>query len=58
MVDVHDGRSPAPLPDALHASDLGAGARCDYLAHYDMNHSRPERRTAFLRKIEGRFLSW
>ena len=26
------------------------GARCDYLAHYDMNHSKPERRAAFLGK--------
>ena len=34
------------------------GARCDYLAHHDMNHSTPERRLAFLRKIEGRFSSW
>jgi NAD(P)H dehydrogenase (quinone) len=34
------------------------GARFDYLAHYDMNHSRPERRAAFLRKIEARFSNW
>ncbi len=34
------------------------GARCDYLAHYDMNHSKPERRAAFLRKVEARFSTW
>jgi NAD(P)H dehydrogenase (quinone) len=34
------------------------GARCDYLALYDMDHTRPERRTAFLRRIEARFASW
>jgi NAD(P)H dehydrogenase (quinone) len=34
------------------------GARCDYLAHHDMNHSTPERREAFLRKIEARFTNW
>ena len=34
------------------------GARCDYLAHHDMNHSTPDRREAFLRKIEARFSNW
>ena len=34
------------------------GARCDYLAHHDMNHSTPERREAFLRKVEARFSNW
>ena len=32
------------------------GARCDYLAHYDMNHSTPERRAAFLEKDRGAVL--
>jgi NAD(P)H dehydrogenase (quinone) len=34
------------------------GARCDYLALHDMNHTRPERRAAFLKKVEGRFSTW
>ena len=34
------------------------GTRCDYLARHDMNHSTPERREAFLRKIEARFSNW
>jgi len=34
------------------------GARCDYLAHHDMNHSTPERRLAFLRTVEARFSNW
>ena len=34
------------------------GARCDYLVHYDMNHTKLERRAAFLRKIEARFSNW
>ncbi len=34
------------------------GARCDYVAHYDMNHSKPERRAAFLGEIERRFSRW
>jgi len=34
------------------------GARCDYLAHYDMNHTRTGRRAAFLRTVEARFSKW
>jgi len=34
------------------------GATCDYVAHYDMDHSRPERRAAFLRRIEAAFGRW
>ncbi len=34
------------------------GTRVDYLAHYDMDHTRPERRAAFLRKVQATFLSW
>jgi NAD(P)H dehydrogenase (quinone) len=37
---------------------IAPGARCDYLAHHDMNRSTPERRLAFLRKIERRFSRW
>ena len=34
------------------------GVRCDYLAHYDMDHTRPDRRSAFLKKVEARFSTW
>ena len=34
------------------------GARVDYLAHYDMDHSRPDRRAAFLSKVEATFSTW
>jgi NAD(P)H dehydrogenase (quinone) len=34
------------------------GARCDYVAHYDMNHSTPERRAAFLKEVEANFSKW
>jgi putative NADPH-quinone reductase len=34
------------------------GARCDYVAHYDMNHTRPERRERFLKSIEAKFSTW
>ena len=34
------------------------GARCDYVAHYDMNHSTPDRRAAFLKEVEATFSKW
>ncbi len=34
------------------------GARVDYLAHYDMDHTRPDRRAAFLSKVEAKFSTW
>lgn len=37
---------------------VGTSARCEYLAHYDMNHTTPERRAAFLKKVEANFAKW
>ena len=34
------------------------GAGCDYLALYDMNHTKPERRAAFLKRVEAKFSTW
>ena len=34
------------------------GARCDYLAHYDMDRTTPERRGQFLKTAERRFSTW
>ena len=34
------------------------GARVNYLAHYDMDHTKAERRAAFLGKVEATFSSW
>jgi NAD(P)H dehydrogenase (quinone) len=34
------------------------GTRVDYLALYDMDHTRSERRAAFLRKVEAAFSAW
>jgi NAD(P)H dehydrogenase (quinone) len=36
----------------------GAGTTVDYVALHDMNHSRPDRREAFLRRVEARFSRW
>ncbi len=66
-------RASAPYVDRLLAAEalvlvvpgleqgeggVAPGARCDYLAHYDMNHTTPERRAAFLRKVEATFARW
>ena len=34
------------------------GTRCDYVAHYDMNHTKPERRKKFLKTVEAKFSAW
>ena len=34
------------------------GARCDYLACYDMDHTTPERRIRFLKAVERKFATW
>ncbi len=38
--------------------NCASGARVDYLAHYDMDHTRPDRRAAFLSKVEAKFSTW
>ncbi len=37
---------------------VAPGARLEYLAHYDMNHTKPERRAAFLKTVEANFAKW
>lgn len=37
---------------------IAPGGSCQYLAHYDMNHTRPERRAVFLRQVEDAFAVW
>ena len=39
-------------------ANCALGARCDYVACYDMNHTTPERRAAFLAKVEAAFMKW
>jgi NAD(P)H dehydrogenase (quinone) len=34
------------------------GAACDYLAHYGMNRTKPERRKQFLIRVEAKFSTW
>lgn len=37
---------------------MAHGAFCDYLAHYDMNHTTPARRAAFLARVKRHFEVW
>jgi NAD(P)H dehydrogenase (quinone) len=37
---------------------LSVKATCDYLAHYDMNHTSPERRQRFLGQVKRVFERW
>src|SRR5580704_14187490 len=37
---------------------LGVKATCDYLAHYDMNHTSPERRQRFIGEVKQVFERW
>jgi len=39
-------------------SVVGFSASCDYLAHYDMNHTTPERRARFLANVARTFAAW
>jgi putative NADPH-quinone reductase len=40
------------------AYSCAPGTRCDYVALHDMNHTRADKREAFLRQVEQRFSRW
>jgi NAD(P)H dehydrogenase (quinone) len=52
------GDPPRRFLERTLRGDCAPGARCDYLALYDMNHARPERRKRFLAKVEAHFSTW
>ena len=37
---------------------IALGGPCAYLAHYDMNHTKPERRARFLEAVRRAFEAW
>ena len=39
-------------------ANCALGARCDYVACYDMNHTTPERRRRFLGEVRRAFEAW
>jgi putative NADPH-quinone reductase len=52
------GDPPKRVVKRLVRSMPGHTVRCDYLARYDMDHSNPEQRAAFLNKVKRTFESW
>jgi putative NADPH-quinone reductase len=52
------GDPPRRVVKRSMRANIAPGAPCDYLAHYDMNHTTPERRAAFLKEVEARFRRW
>src|SRR5271166_3777722 len=52
------GDPPKRVVKRLVRSMPGDAVRCDYLAYYDMDHSDPEQRAAFLEKIKRTFEAW
>jgi NAD(P)H dehydrogenase (quinone) len=52
------GDPPKRVVKRLVRSMPGHTVRCDYLAHYDMDHSSPEQRAAFLEKVKRTFETW
>jgi NAD(P)H dehydrogenase (quinone) len=52
------GEPPRRVVKRSLRSLFGLGATCDYLAHYDMNHTRPERRQRFLDEVKRVFEAW
>ena len=52
------GDPPKRVVKRLVRSMPGHAVRCDYLAYYDMDHSNPEQRAAFLEKVKRTFEGW
>ena len=52
------GDPPRKVMARMIRPHLAPTGRLDYLACYDMNHTTPERRAAFLAKIERAFQAW
>jgi NAD(P)H dehydrogenase (quinone) len=52
------GDPPRRVVKRTLRSLVGPHASCDYLAHYDMNHTTRERRGSFLSKVKRTFEAW
>jgi hypothetical protein len=51
VAQVALGDPPKRVVKRLVRSMPGHAVRCDYLAYHDMDHSNPERRAAFLERV-------
>jgi putative NADPH-quinone reductase len=52
------GDPPRRVVKRLIRAMPGHSIACDYLAHYDMNHTTPRRRAAFLKRVGQAFETW
>jgi NAD(P)H dehydrogenase (quinone) len=52
------GDPPRKVVKRSLRSLFGLGATCQYLAHYDMDHTTPERRAGFLAEVKRAFEAW
>src|SRR5450631_1771710 len=52
------GDPPRRVVKRTLRSLVGPHASCNYLAHYDMNHTTRERRGSFLSKVKRAFEAW
>ena len=52
------GDPPRRVVKRLLRATPGHRVSCEYLAHYDMNHTTPERRAAFLANVRRVFEAW
>ncbi|HEY1944026.1 MAG TPA: NAD(P)H-dependent oxidoreductase [Roseiarcus sp.] len=52
------GDPPRHVVKRMLRSLIAPRSPCEYLAHYDMNHTKPDRRAAFLKTVEAKFLKW
>jgi NAD(P)H dehydrogenase (quinone) len=52
------GDPPRRVVKRLVRAMPGHSIRCDYLAHYNMNNTTPERRARFLNKVGRAFEAW
>jgi NAD(P)H dehydrogenase (quinone) len=58
LLAMYLGDPPRHVVKRVLRALCAPGAPCDYLAHYDMNHTKPERRAAFLKEVEARLAKW
>ena len=52
------GDPPRRLVKRMIRAHIAVRGRCEYLACYDMNHTTPERRAAFMARVEQRLAAW
>jgi NAD(P)H dehydrogenase (quinone) len=52
------GDPPRRVVKRLVRAMPGHSVSCDYIAHYDMNHSTPKRRDAFMARVKHAFEAW